>query len=66
MWPVREPYVHLLDVIDLERAVPLSPRATAGFVSRAERSTLRFDPDFLVALKEHLRFRTAQLVASPR
>jgi DNA (cytosine-5)-methyltransferase 1 len=63
MWPVQEPYSHLLDVLDLDRAVPLSPRATAGFLSRAERSTLRFDPDFLVALKEHLRVRTAELAA---
>ncbi len=63
MWPVREPYTHLLDMINIEQAVPLSPRATAGFLSRAERSTLRFDPDFLVALKDHLRTRTAVLAA---
>ena len=25
MWPVREPTLHLLDVLDLDRAVPLSP-----------------------------------------
>jgi len=64
MWPVREPYVHLIDVLDHDRAVPLSPQAAAGFLSRAERSTLRFDPDFLVALKEHLRIRTAELAST--
>jgi DNA (cytosine-5)-methyltransferase 1 len=64
MWPMRKPYSHLLEVLDLERAVPLSPRATAGFLSRAERSKLRFDPDFLVALKEHLRVRTAELATT--
>lgn len=64
MWPVREPYTHLLDLMDLDKAVPLSPRATAGFLSRAERSTLRFDSDFLVALKDHLRVRTAELAAA--
>ncbi len=64
MWPVQQPYSHLLDVLNLETAVPLSARATAGFVSRAERSTLRFDPDFLVALKEHLRVRNAELAST--
>ncbi|MCO1658905.1 DNA cytosine methyltransferase [Pseudonocardia humida] len=64
MWPVQEPYSHLVDVLDLEQAVPLSHRATAGFVSRAERSTLRFDADFLVALKDHLRIKAAELGAA--
>lgn len=54
MWPVRAPYTHLLDVIDTASATPLSQRGTAGFLNRAERSTLRFDPDFMVAVKEHL------------
>jgi DNA (cytosine-5)-methyltransferase 1 len=60
MWPVAQPYTHLLDEVDPETAVPLSVRATAGFLSRTERSTLRFDADFLVALKDHLRARTAE------
>lgn len=60
MWPVAAPYTHLLDIVDVEKAAPLSVRATAGFLSRTERSTLRFDPDFLVALKDHLRARTAE------
>lgn len=64
MWAVQVPYAHLLDVLDLDRAVPLSPRATAGFISRAERSTLQFDQDFLLALKDHLRVRTAELAAA--
>lgn len=54
MWPVREPYSHLLDLLTIEECVPLSARATAGFLNRAERSTLRFDPEFLVAMKNHL------------
>ncbi|MCG6121325.1 MAG: DNA (cytosine-5-)-methyltransferase [Microvirga sp.] len=33
---------------------PLSARATRGFLSRAERSTLRFAPGFLDALRIHL------------
>jgi DNA (cytosine-5)-methyltransferase 1 len=55
MWPIRKRYRHLLDVVDPSTAVPLSPRATAGFLARTERSFLRFDPEFLVAMKEHLR-----------
>lgn len=55
MWPVARPYSHLSDVLSLADVVPLSHRATAGFLSRTERSTLRFDPEFLVSLKEHLR-----------
>lgn len=54
LWPCRAPYRHLLDVVDMATATPLSPRGTAGFLSRAERGTLRFDPEFLVAVKEHL------------
>jgi DNA (cytosine-5)-methyltransferase 1 len=55
MWPIAAPYRHLLDVVDADGTVPLSARATAGFLSRTERSGLRFEPEFLVALKEHLR-----------
>lgn len=53
MWPVREPYRHLRDIL-IEPGKPLSLRATTGFHSRAERSSLRFDPEFLVAVKEHI------------
>lgn len=55
MWPVRKRYRHLLDVVNPSTAIPLSARATAGFLQRTERSSLRFNPEFLVALKEHLR-----------
>jgi DNA (cytosine-5)-methyltransferase 1 len=34
---------------------PLSPKATAGFLSRAEASSLRFAPGFLDAVRAHLR-----------
>jgi DNA (cytosine-5)-methyltransferase 1 len=55
MWPTAMAYRHLLDTLSLEQVTPLSARATAGFLSRTERSSLRFMPEFLVALKEHLR-----------
>jgi DNA (cytosine-5)-methyltransferase 1 len=34
---------------------PLSAKATAGFLSRTRRATLRFPPKFLQALRNHLR-----------
>jgi DNA (cytosine-5)-methyltransferase 1 len=34
---------------------PLSTRATAGFLKRTERASLRFPPGFLDALRQHLR-----------
>jgi DNA (cytosine-5)-methyltransferase 1 len=53
-FPVREPYQHLLDTLRLQDATPLSHRAAAGFLSRTERAKLRFDPDFIVDMKEHV------------
>jgi DNA (cytosine-5)-methyltransferase 1 len=54
MWPVREPYRHLLDAVDGHAAAPLSLRAADGFHSRMERSTLNFNPEFRLAVKEHV------------
>ncbi|MGE6784422.1 DNA cytosine methyltransferase [Ensifer adhaerens] len=38
---------------------PLSERATRGFLSRTERSTLRFVPGFLESLRRHLELMEA-------
>jgi DNA (cytosine-5)-methyltransferase 1 len=54
MWPTHETYRHLPDMVDLAQAQPLSAKATAGFVSRAHRSGLRFAPGFLSDMAEHL------------
>lgn len=56
MWPKRLKYRHLDEVVKLASAAPLSHRATAGFHSRALRSTLNFKPGFLDAIAEHERF----------
>jgi DNA (cytosine-5)-methyltransferase 1 len=64
MWPVRKRYQSLLDVVSPSTAVPLSARATAGFLERTGRSTLRFDPEFLIALKDHLRIVEGATTAS--
>jgi hypothetical protein len=39
--------------MDRSQALPLSARAANGFLNRTEKSSLRFQPDFLVAVKEH-------------
>lgn len=52
MWPVRKPARLLHDFIT--EAEDLSPRATAGFLSRTRRSSLRFPPGFLEAVRRHL------------
>jgi DNA (cytosine-5)-methyltransferase 1 len=52
MWPVRRAQKLLHEF--LREAEPLSPRATAGFLSRARKSSLRFAPGFLEAVGRHL------------
>jgi DNA (cytosine-5)-methyltransferase 1 len=54
MWPQRNSYRHLLDMVDREQLAPLSHKAAAGFYSRTERSTLRFDEGFRLAMKKHV------------
>jgi DNA (cytosine-5)-methyltransferase 1 len=56
MWPTHEPYRHLADVVDLGSASPVSARGAAGFLSRAERGSLRFVDGFLEDVAEHVRF----------
>ncbi|WP_019931870.1 DNA cytosine methyltransferase [Nocardia sp. BMG111209] len=51
-WPVHEPYEDLRWFLDDARL--LSPRATAGFLRRAGRGTLRFPPGFLADVENHL------------
>jgi DNA (cytosine-5)-methyltransferase 1 len=50
-WAKREPLHRFLKF----GGAPLSKRATAGFLSRAEASSLRFVPGFLDAVRAHLR-----------
>jgi DNA (cytosine-5)-methyltransferase 1 len=52
-WPVRRKYKPLAEFLR-DPATPLSAKATAGFLGRAERGGLRFPPDFLAALRAHL------------
>lgn len=52
-WPVLEPYQHLAEFLRYP-TTPLSLRATEGFFSRTERSTLNFPPGFVTAVRAHL------------
>jgi DNA (cytosine-5)-methyltransferase 1 len=54
MWPQQRPYQHLSDAVDLDEAPPLSARATAGFLERANRSSLTFADGFIEEMTEHL------------
>lgn len=53
-WPLNGRYQHLLDIVDVDEATPLSARGTTGFMNRLARSSLtrpeRFDRD----LQEHV------------
>jgi DNA (cytosine-5)-methyltransferase 1 len=52
-WPVHEPQQHLANF--LEHIVkPLSRKATAGFLSRLERSSLRYQEAFRRDLRHHI------------
>jgi DNA (cytosine-5)-methyltransferase 1 len=52
-WPERRRYRHLDDFLRYDTA-PLSERATAGFLARAEASSLRFVDGFLADVRTHL------------
>jgi DNA (cytosine-5)-methyltransferase 1 len=52
-WPVRMPRPHLIDFLQFPTA-PLSERATAGFLKRTSRSSLRFPEGFLRDVATHL------------
>ena len=61
LWPAREPYQHLHDLVDLGAGQPLSLRATSGFLSRARRGNLNFADGFIEDLTEHVEFMSSEL-----
>jgi DNA (cytosine-5)-methyltransferase 1 len=54
MWPVRQPSVGLREFLAFPR-LPLSRRAAAGFLSRAEVSGLKFEAGFLEDVRRHIK-----------
>lgn len=54
MWPEQQPYTHLHALLDHQHLTPLSYRAASGFLGRTQRAKLRFDDDFILAVKNHV------------
>jgi DNA (cytosine-5)-methyltransferase 1 len=52
-WPMHRPLQHLHEFLRFP-PVPLSAKATAGFLARTKRSRLRFPDGFLDTLEAHL------------
>lgn len=52
-WPIQKSVVRLSDFLRYEPK-PLSKKATAGFLGRAQKSSLRFHPGFLKDLEHYL------------
>ena len=63
LWPMAKPFQPLSDLVDYKRAKVLSLRATSGFRSRTLRSKLRFHPEFLSDLDEHIAFMSESKAA---
>lgn len=53
-FPVANRYKHLTDIVRTDVALPLSYRATSGFLSRVLRSSLKFDLNFVEDLRKHM------------
>ena len=53
-WPKHKPRQSLIEFVG-DRGTPLSRRATAGFLSRTQRASLRFPEGFTDAVEAHLR-----------
>jgi DNA (cytosine-5)-methyltransferase 1 len=52
-WPIKQQYISLEAFLKYE-PVPLSVRATSGFLRRTEVAKLRFPPGFIEAVQAHL------------
>ncbi len=60
MWPVAHARPHLYEFLDFDPK-PLSARATAGFLSRTRRGTLRIPEDLICEAEAHLEAMNGQL-----
>ena len=64
MWPIHCDHMHLAATVDLDAAPAISRRAAAGFLSRAERGSLRFADGFLDDVADHVRFMDQELAVA--
>jgi DNA (cytosine-5)-methyltransferase 1 len=60
MWPIARRRPHLHEFLEFE-SKPLSVRATAGFLSRTKRGTLRIPEDLICEAEAHLEEMSGQL-----
>jgi DNA (cytosine-5)-methyltransferase 1 len=51
-WPVAMPSLHLSSFLE-HKVFPLSKKATSGFLSRLEKSSLRYEEAFRLDLAHH-------------
>jgi DNA (cytosine-5)-methyltransferase 1 len=63
MWPRHEPRQSLARFLKYP-ALPLSERATAGFLGRTRRSQLRFPEGFIAELERHLERVSSPILAA--
>lgn len=63
LWPRREAYTHLSEMVDLEKGQRLSAQAAAGFFSRTQRASLNFIDEFLDDVAEHATLMADELAA---
>jgi DNA (cytosine-5)-methyltransferase 1 len=63
VWPVRRPYEHLSEFLQFD-PIPLSGRATDGFLRRTHASSLRFPKGFLDDVAAHLETARGEEVAA--
>lgn len=62
-YPRLEPYRHLLEVMDVDRAEALSHRGVAGFLSRLEQGNLGRHPGFRGDVREHTELTAPAMTA---
>lgn len=62
MWPVRCKRVHLSKFLE-HPTKPLSHRAAAGFLERANEGNLRFEDGFIDAVGRHVDAMRTKVVA---
>ncbi len=62
-WPERRPRIHLHEFLRFP-GVPLSVKATAGFLARTASSSLRFPPGFLRRVELHLERAREEFTAT--
>ncbi|MBX3023510.1 DNA (cytosine-5-)-methyltransferase [bacterium] len=63
-WPFQRPIIRLAEFLQYP-TTPLSSKATAGFLTRAGRGSLRFPTGFLAAIQTHLSRMEASNAGEP-